>query len=157
MQETAEGLRKAIQLAQRSRQQGGLPIGSTLELNGVLVGLGHNRRDQYFDPTAHAEIDCLRDAGLLIGAGREAILYSTLSPCWMCAGAARVFGKIAKVVVADAGEGVPFVDSWRAPRSFFEDAGIEFVVSEDEGMKATLRDFLEKNPQLWAGDVGAQT
>lgn len=156
MTDMALGLRKAIDLAERSMQQGGLPIGATLELNGVLVGIGHNRRDQHFDPTAHAEIDCLRDAGLLIGAAREAVLYSTLSPCWMCAGAARVFGKISKVVVADAGEGVPFVDTWRAPRSFFEAAEIEFVISEDDKMKAMFRAFLARNPRLWAGDVGAE-
>ena len=76
----------AIAQARKSLSEGGIPIGSALARNGALLAVGHNKRVQESDPVAHAEIDCLRNAGRR-GSFRETVLYSTLVPCSLCAGA----------------------------------------------------------------------
>ena len=88
----------AIAEARKSRAEGGIPIGSALVRAGELVAVGHNKRVQESDPVTHAEIDCLRNAGRL-GSFRDTILYSTLMPCYLCAGAVVQFG-IKKVWLA---------------------------------------------------------
>jgi tRNA(Arg) A34 adenosine deaminase TadA len=66
---------------------------------GQIIGRGHNRRVQHGDPTAHGEIDCLRNAGRQVSY-RDTVIYSTLMPCAMCAGAVVQFG-IAKVIAGE--------------------------------------------------------
>src|SRR5438128_4748805 len=90
----------AIAAAKKSRDEGGIPIGSALVRDGRLIAVGHNKRVQENDPVTHAEIDCLRNAGR-IGSFRNTILYSTLMPCYLCAGAVVQFG-IKKVVVGES-------------------------------------------------------
>ena len=84
-------MQEAIREAKTGLAEGGIPIGSVLVRNNVIPGRGHNRRVQEGDPIIHAEIDCLRNAGR-IGTYRDAVLYSTLMPCYLCAGAAVQFG-----------------------------------------------------------------
>ncbi|MEM1070079.1 MAG: nucleoside deaminase, partial [Planctomycetota bacterium] len=121
----------------------GLPIGSVLVFEDQIIGVGHNRRIQDDDPIAHAEQTCLRNAGILAPETyRRSVLYSTLTPCWMCAGTVRLYG-IPKVIVADLGEGVEGRDEWRADEAFYESAGIEFVYQKDEPMRELFRDFIE--------------
>ena len=86
-----EFMNAAIFEAKQGRQEGGIPIGSVLVKDGKIVGQGHNKRVQDGDPVTHAEIDCLRNAGR-IGNYRGTILYSTLMPCYLCAGAVVQFG-----------------------------------------------------------------
>jgi cytosine deaminase len=85
-----------IEEAKKGLGEGGIPIGSVLVKNGKIVGRGHNKRVQLNDPIMHAEIDCLRNAGRL-GKYEKTILYSTLMPCFLCAGAVVQFG-IKKVI-----------------------------------------------------------
>src|SRR5438270_12450982 len=92
-------MRAAINAAVKSRAEGGIPIGAALVRAGELIAVGHNRRVQDNDPVTHAEIDCLRNAGR-IGRFRDTVLYSTLMPCYLCAGAVVQFG-IKKVVVRE--------------------------------------------------------
>src|SRR6266581_4151429 len=73
---------------------------SALARGGELIAVGHNKRVQDSDPVTHAEIDCLRNAGRL-GSFRDTVLYSTLMPCYLCAGAVVQFG-IRKVVVGES-------------------------------------------------------
>ena len=80
--------------------EGGIPIGAVLVKGGRIIGRGHNRRLQENDPIMHAEIDCLRNAGR-VGSYGETILYSTLMPCYLCAGAVVQFG-IKKVIVGES-------------------------------------------------------
>ena len=96
-------LREAIEEARRGLAEGGLPIGSVLVRNGQIIGRGHNRRVQKGDPMAHAEIDCLTNAGRQ-KTYKDTIIYSTLMPCFLCSGAVVQFG-IPKVI---AGESVNF-------------------------------------------------
>src|SRR3954452_16666858 len=95
-----EFMAAAIEQARRGLAEGGIPIGSSLEKNGELVGSGRNKRVQDGDPVTHGETDCLRNAGRL-GSYRGCTLYSTLMPCYFCAGAAVQFG-IKKVVVGES-------------------------------------------------------
>ncbi|WP_292366471.1 MULTISPECIES: nucleoside deaminase [unclassified Methanoculleus] len=89
----------AIEEAEIGLQEGGIPIGSVLVRDGRIIGRGRNRRVQYNDPVLHAEIDCLRNAGRIQNYA-ECTLYSTLMPCYLCAGAAVQFG-IGKVVAGN--------------------------------------------------------
>ena len=91
---------EAISEANKGLNEGGIPIGSVLMRDGEIIGRGHNKRVQENNPVIHAEIDCLMNAGR-IGSYKETVLYSTLMPCYLCAGAVVQFG-IKKVVVGES-------------------------------------------------------
>ena len=93
-------MRAAIDEARKGLSEGGIPIGSSLMRDDRLLASGHNKRVQNDDPMTHAETDCLRNAGR-IGSYRGCTLYSTLMPCYFCAGAAVQFG-IKKVIVGES-------------------------------------------------------
>src|SRR5215471_11246956 len=93
-------LAEAIGEAKKGLSQGGLPIGAVLaDQQGVIVARGHNLRVQTGDPTAHAEVVCLRNAGRRRD-WNKLVLVSTLSPCVMCTGTALLF-KIPTVVIGE--------------------------------------------------------
>lgn len=135
----------AITEARAGAQQGGIPIGSVLVKAGQVVGKGHNRRVQDDDPMTHAEIACLRNAGR-IGSYRDTVLYSTLMPCYMCAGTVVQFG-IPKVIV---GESITF----KGARSFMEAHGVEVIDLADDRCIAMMKQFIECHPDLWHEDIG---
>lgn len=135
----------AMQEAHKGRSENGIPIGSVLVRDGVVLGRGHNRRVQDDDPVTHAEIDCLRNAGR-VGDYRGTTLYSTLMPCYLCAGAVVQFG-IAKVI---AGESETFAGA----RDFMESHGVEVVDLDLEDCKQLMRDFIASNSELWNEDIG---
>lgn len=82
-------------------EEGGVPIGSVLVVDGKIVGRGHNRQRQMSSIIRHAEIDCIDNAGNLVAEDyQRSVLYTTLSPCDMCSGAILFF-KIPKVVIAE--------------------------------------------------------
>ncbi len=138
-------MQEAIREAKTGLAEGGIPIGSVLVRNNVILGRGHNRRVQEGDPIIHAEIDCLRNAGR-IGTYRDAVLYSTLMPCYLCAGAAVQFG-IKKVI---AGESRNFAGA----RAFMEEHGIEVIDLDLAGCVTMMQEFIAKNPRLWNEDIG---
>ena len=82
-------MEEAIKEAEKAAQLGEVPIGAVVVCNGQIVGRGHNLREQDNDPTAHAEICALRQAGQTLGSWRLAncTLYVTMEPCPMCCGA----------------------------------------------------------------------
>ncbi len=138
-------MQEAIEEARKGRSEGGIPIGSVLVRNNVILGRGHNRRVQEGDPVIHAEIDCLRNAGR-IGTYRDAVLYSTLMPCYLCAGAAVQFG-IKKVI---AGESRNFAGA----RAFMEEHGIEVIDLDLDECVTMMQKFIAQNPRLWNEDIG---
>ncbi len=83
-------MRQALELAERARLAGEVPVGAVVVVDGEIVGRGHNSPVSRSDPTAHAEILALRDAATTSGNYRltGATLYCTLEPCVMCLGAA---------------------------------------------------------------------
>ncbi len=138
-------MRQALEEARLGLAEGGIPIGSVLVQGGAVIGRGHNRRVQEGDPTAHAEIDCLRRAGRL-GSYRGATLYSTLSPCYLCSGAAAQFN-IPRVVAGEA-------QNFAGAPEFLRGRGIEIRILNDPECVALMREFIAKNPKLWNEDIG---
>ena len=135
----------AIAQAKQGLNEGGIPIGSVLVKDAQIVGIGHNKRVQDNDPVTHAEIDCLRNAGR-IGHYKDTTLYSTLMPCYLCAGAVVQFG-IKKVI---AGESATFPGA----KEFMESHGVEVIDLNLDECKQLMSDFIQKNPQLWNEDIG---
>ena len=140
-----EYMLSAIAQAKQGLIEGGIPIGSVLVKEGVIIGQGHNKRVQEGDPVTHAEIDCLRNAGR-IGTYRGTTLYSTLMPCYLCAGAVVQFG-IKKVI---AGESQTFSGA----ENFMKSHGVEVIDLDLAECKQLMSEFIYNHPQLWNEDIG---
>ncbi len=140
-----EYMQAAIAEAKQGLLEGGIPIGSVLVKGGVIIGQGHNKRVQDGDPVTHAEIDCLRNAGR-IGTYQGTILYSTLMPCYLCAGAVVQFG-IKKVI---AGESQTFPGA----EDFMKSHGVEVIDLNLAECKQLMSEFIYNHPQLWNEDIG---
>lgn len=138
-------MREALAEAVVGYNEGGIPIGSVLVRGGEVIGRGHNRRVQHGDTTTHAEIDCLRNAGR-IGTYRDCILYSTLMPCAMCAGAAIQF----KIPVVVAGEDRTFPSS----RRWMESNGVRVIDLNMDECYQLLQKFAREHPDVWKEDIG---
>jgi cytosine deaminase len=137
----------AIAEARQGLAEGGIPIGSVLVIDGQIVGRGHNRRVQRGSVVLHAEMDCLEGAGRLRAADyRRATLYSTLSPCDMCSGAALLYG-IPRIVI---GENRTF----RGPEGYLRERGVELTVVDDARCVELMRAFIAARPELWDEDIG---
>lgn len=82
-------MRLAINQARIAAAMGDVPVGAVIVRNGEVAGRGRNRREELNDPSAHAEIEALRDAARALGSWRlgGCAMYCTLEPCVMCAGA----------------------------------------------------------------------
>ncbi|MGV8016858.1 MAG: nucleoside deaminase [Ignavibacteria bacterium] len=140
-----EFMKAAIEEAKKGLAEGGIPIGSVLVKDGRIIGRGHNRRVQKGSPTLHAEIDCLENAGR-IGSYSGTVLYSTLMPCYLCSGAVVQFG-IKKVV---AGESVTFAGG----PEFLKEHGVEVIDLNLDECINLMKDFIDKNKELWNEDIG---
>ena len=140
-----EFLKAAIDEARTGLSEKGIPIGSVLVKDGKIVGRGHNKRVQDNDPMTHAEIDCLRNAGR-VGSYKGTVLYSTLMPCYLCAGAVVQFG-IKKVY---AGESKTFTGA----KEFMQSHGVEVIDLNSKECIDMMNDFIAKNPTLWNEDIG---
>lgn len=138
-------MKAAIDEAMEGLSEGGIPIGSVLVRDGAIVGRGHNRRVQENDPIIHAEIDCLRNAGR-VKRYKDTVLYSTLMPCYLCAGAVVQFG-IKKVI---AGESKTFPGA----RKFMESHGVEIIDLDLDECKKMMGEFIKNNAELWNEDIG---
>ncbi|HEV3093278.1 MAG TPA: tRNA adenosine(34) deaminase TadA [Solirubrobacteraceae bacterium] len=92
-------MRLAIREAERALEHEDVPIGAVLAHGGEAIALAHNERELRQDPTAHAETIALREAARALGSWRvlDAVLYVTLEPCAMCAGAV-VLARVPRVV-----------------------------------------------------------
>ncbi|MDF1594912.1 MAG: nucleoside deaminase [Acidimicrobiia bacterium] len=140
-------LEAAIEEARLGLAEGGIPIGSVLVVDGEIVGRGHNRRVQQGSTVLHAEMDALENAGRMSGADyRRSVLYSTLSPCDMCSGAALLYG-IPRIVV---GENRTF----QGPESYVRSRGVEVEVVDDPSCVAMMESFIREHPELWNEDIG---
>ena len=140
-------LRAAIDEARQGLAEGGIPIGSVLVIDGIIVGRGHNRRVQQGSAILHAEMDCIERAGRLTGADyRRATLYSTLSPCDMCSGTALLYG-IPRVVI---GENRTF----RGPEDYVRSRGVQLEIVDDPECVRLMREFIDARPELWNEDIG---
>jgi cytosine deaminase len=141
-----ELLRQALAEARRGLSEGGLPIGSVLaDRAGNIVARGHNLRVQTGDPTAHAEIVCIRSAGRRRD-WHHLTLVSTLSPCVMCTGTALLF-RLPTIII---GENRNFLGA----EDLFVQAGVKVDVLDDPECIEMMRAFIAQHPDLWNEDIG---
>jgi len=144
---TDQFMRAAIAEAEAGMAEGGIPVGSVLVHEGLIVGRGHNRRVQQGSAILHAEMDALENAGRRPAAFyRECTLYTTLSPCAMCSGAIRLY-RIPRLVI---GENQSFLGEER----WLSDHGVAIEVYDDARCKALMQQFMTENPTLWGEDIG---
>jgi creatinine deaminase len=142
-----EHLKAAIEEARIGLRAGGIPIGSVLVIKDEIVGRGHNQRVQKGSSVLHAEMDCLEKAGRLTADDyRNAVLYSTLSPCDMCSGAILLYG-IPRVVV---GENRTF----QGPEDYLRSRGVQLEVVDNDECRQLMLDFIAVNGMLWNEDIG---
>jgi len=96
-------MRLAIREAERALEHDDVPVGAVIARGGEVVGAGHNERELREDPSAHAEMIAIREAARALGSWRllDCVLYVTLEPCAMCAGAI-VLGRVPRVVYGTA-------------------------------------------------------
>ena len=140
-------LMKAFEQMQKSYDEGGLPIGAAMVEDGALIGVGHNRRVQDGDPTAHGEMDCFRRVGRRPDY-RGVSLYTTLSPCMMCAGTVVQFG-IGRVVVGED-------RSFPGNIAFLREHGVEVVLANDAQCTELMQRFIREQPVLWNEDIAGR-
>jgi len=142
-----EFLKAAYDEAQKSLQEGGIPIGSVIVHDGRIIGRGHNRRVQQGSTVLHGEMDALENAGRQAASVyRECTLYTTLSPCAMCSGAILLYG-IPKVIV---GENATFLGEEALLRA----RGVQVDVVQDDSCVQMMRSFIAERPELWNEDTG---
>ena len=138
-------MQAAISEALEGLSEGGVPIGAILVEKGGIIGRGRNRRVQDQDQLMHAEMDCLRHARLT-GGYHNTTLYSTLMPCYLCAGAMVQFG-IKKVVVGEA-------KSAPAAMHFLLSHGIEVVDLDLPECQEMMHRYISENRDLWEQFLG---
>ena len=92
-------MRLAIREAERALEHEDVPVGAVIVRDGEVAGIGHNERELRQDPTAHAELLAIREAARALGSWRllDCVLYVTLEPCAMCAGAI-VLARLPRVI-----------------------------------------------------------
>lgn len=138
-------MQEAIRQARKSLNEGGIPIGSALVKDGKLVAAGHNKRVQENNPILHGEMDCLNNAGR-VGSFRNTVIYSTLMPCYMCAGTIVQF-KIPKVIVAES-------RTFPGARAFMEAHGVEVIDLDLPECVEMMNEFIAAKPDVWNEDIG---
>ncbi len=142
----AQWIEAALAQAEESWAQGGIPIGSVLvNPDGQIVARGHNERVQSRDPTAHAEVVCIRNAGRRRD-WKQLTLVSTLSPCPMCSGTAILF-QIPRVII---GENRTFMGA----EDWMRTNDIELVLLDDPRCVRLMERLQREKPDLWAEDIG---
>lgn len=140
-------MQAAIEEARQGLAEGGIPIGSVIVHAGRIIGRGHNRRVQQGSAIRHGEMDAFENAGRQpASVYREAMLYTTLSPCAMCSGAILLYG-IRKIVV---GENRTFMGEEELLRA----RGVEVEVLQDPTCIGLMEDFIAARPELWNEDIG---
>jgi creatinine deaminase len=136
----------AVAEANAGAAEGGVPIGAALfDRAGTLLGRGHNRRVQDGDPSMHAETAAFRNAGRRPGYA-DAVMVTTLSPCWYCSGLVRQFG-IGAVVI---GEATTFVGG----HDWLAENGVAITLLDDTRCIDLMREFIARRPDIWYEDIG---
>jgi cytosine deaminase len=139
-------LAEAIAEARLGLSEGGIPIGSVLaDFDGKVISRGHNLRVQTGDPTAHAEVVCIRNAGRRTD-WHKLILASTLSPCIMCTGTALLY-KIPRIIIGEN-------QTFQGAEDMFAANGVQCTVLDDPECIAMMRAFIKAHPDLWNEDIG---
>lgn len=137
----------AIAEARAGRATGGIPIGAVLVVDGEIVGRGHNQRMQQGSATLHGEMSALENAGRLPASDyRRSTLYTTLSPCAMCSGAALLYG-IPRVVLAEA-------RTFQGEEDLLRSRGVEVLDLDLPEARQLMSEFIAAHPDVWNEDIG---
>ncbi len=140
-------MQAAVDEAVLGFSEGGIPIGSVLVHQGKIIGRGHNRRLQRGSVVLHGEMDALENAGRLpASVYRQSVLYTTLSPCSMCAGAILLYG-IPEIVI---GENRTFMGEEDLLRA----RGVKITLLQDPACIELMQRFIQANPAEWNEDIG---
>ncbi|MAT80085.1 MAG: tRNA-specific adenosine deaminase [Phycisphaerae bacterium] len=136
----------AIEQAEKSWSEGGIPIGAVLvDRHGQIVARGHNERVQSGDPTAHGEMSCIRQAGRRRD-WHELTLVTTLSPCPMCAGTTVLY-RIPRVVIGEC-------RTFQGAESWLQEAGVDLIHADCDRCVSLMERLQAEKPDLWAEDIG---
>ena len=139
----------AVEQARIGWDEGGVPIGAVLVHEDRVLAVGRNRRVQMNSAILHGEMDCIERAGRLpASVYRQSVLYTTLSPCSMCAGTALLY-EIPRIVI---GENRSFQMSEELLRSH----GVRLDVLDDPECIALMQRMLAERPALWQEDIGEE-
>lgn len=142
-------LQAAIEQARIGRDEGGIPIGAALVVDGEVRSVGRNRRVQQGSAIRHGETDALENAGRLpASVYRRATMVTTLSPCDMCTGAILLYG-IPRVVIGENRTFTGAEDLLRSRR-------VEVVVLDSQECIELMREFISAHPDLWNEDIGEE-
>ncbi|MGI8876286.1 MAG: nucleoside deaminase [Egibacteraceae bacterium] len=143
-------MKAAIDQARLGAEEGGVPIGAALAVADEVLAVGRNRRVQLGSAIRHGETDALEAAGRQPASlYARATIYTTLSPCDMCAGAILLYG-IPRVVVA---ENRTFLGAEDLLRS----RGVQVVVAESEECVQLMEAFIREHAALWNEDIGVES
>jgi len=137
---------EAIREAEIGISEGGLPIGAVLTRNNRIIARGHNRRMQKKNVILHGEMSCLRDAGLI--SFHDTVMYTTLSPCSMCAGAIGLF-KLSLLVIGES-------ETFPGSKDILSKFNIPFIDLSDERSINMMKNWRSNpaNERVWQGDIG---
>lgn len=137
----------AIEQAEIGWGEDGVPIGAVLARGEDLLGVGRNRRVQQGSAILHGETDALENAGRLPAQiYRECTLYTTLSPCFMCAGSVLLY-RIPRIVI---GENRTFSVS----EQLLTDQGVDLLIADDPTCIALMERMVEQRREIWNEDIG---
>ncbi len=140
-------LSAAVRAAQQGLEEGGIPIGAALVVDGGVLATGWNKRVQLGSAIRHGETDCLENAGRLpASVYARASMVTTLSPCDMCTGAILLY-KIPRVII---GENRTFYGG----EDLLRERGVNLVVLDDQECVQMMTDFIRARPSLWNEDIG---
>jgi cytosine deaminase len=130
----------ALAEAEQSFVRGGIPVGSVLTREGMVIASGRNRSFETNDPTSHGETDAIRNGGLLADY-RGVTLYTTMSPCMMCTGAMLFLG-IERVVIGDR-------ETFAGDVEFLSQRGLDVVLLDDADCIALAKRYISENRERW--------
>jgi cytosine/creatinine deaminase len=139
----------AVEQARLGWAEGGVPIGAALVHDGQVLAVGRNRRVQMGSAIRHGETDCIERAGRLTASVyRHSVLYTTLSPCYMCAGTALLY-EIPRIVIGEN-------RSFEASEELLRSHGVRLDVLDDPECVELMQRMLAERPELWAEDIGEE-
>ncbi len=144
-----ELLAVAIEQARIGRDEGGVPIGAAILIDGEIVGAGRNRRVQLGSAIHHGETNALEVAGRLPASHyQRATMATTLSPCDMCTGAILLYG-IPRLVI---GENRTFMGG----EEYLRSRGVEVVNLDSRECFELMQAFIREQPDIWNEDIGEE-
>lgn len=139
----------ALSSALEGMNEGGIPIGASLVVDGEILATGRNQRVQRGSAIHHGETNCIENAGRQpASVYARSTIYTTLSPCFMCAGTILLY-KIPRVVI---GENTHF----QASEDLLRSHGVEVIVLDDAETKEMFEGWMTANPSLWNEDIGEE-